>query len=130
MAPKQDAPVKKILLGRPSNNVKMGIVGLPNVSGGRFWALKTCEFPTPGSHGSDPPPVPSRSPSSPVLQVGKSTFFNMLCNMHVAAENYPFCSECAREPPPSRRGAARGARLTAPSIFPSSPQQSTRTCPR
>lgn len=46
--------MKKVLLGRPSNNVKMGIVGLPNV--------------------------------------GKSTFFNLLCNMHVAAENYPFCT--------------------------------------
>lgn len=55
MPPKKDeGPVKKVLLGRPSNNVKMGIVGLPNV--------------------------------------GKSTFFNLLCNMHVAAENYPFCT--------------------------------------
>jgi len=24
--------------------------------------------------------------------VGKSTFFNLLCNMHVPAENYPFCT--------------------------------------
>lgn len=55
MPPKKDeGPPKKVLLGRPSNNVKMGIVGLPNV--------------------------------------GKSTFFNLLCNMHVAAENYPFCT--------------------------------------
>lgn len=43
-----------LLQGRPSNNVKMGIVGLPNV--------------------------------------GKSTFFNTLCSMNVAAENYPFCT--------------------------------------
>jgi obg-like ATPase 1 len=50
---KEEAP-KKVLLGRPSNNVKMGIVGLPNV--------------------------------------GKSTFFNLLCSMNVAAENYPFCT--------------------------------------
>ena len=42
------------LLGRPSNNVKIGIVGLPNV--------------------------------------GKSSFFNLLCKMEVAAENYPFCT--------------------------------------
>jgi GTP-binding protein EngB required for normal cell division len=42
----------------PSNNVKMGIVGLPNV--------------------------------------GKSTFFNTLCNMSVAAENYPFCTVSRR----------------------------------
>ena len=40
--------------GRPTNSVKMGIVGLPNV--------------------------------------GKSTFFNILCKMNVAAENYPFCT--------------------------------------
>ena len=56
MPPKKEEPVKKILLGRPSNNVKMGIVGLPNV--------------------------------------GKSTFFNLLCKMSVAAENYPFCTVC------------------------------------
>ena len=24
--------------------------------------------------------------------VGKSTFFNLLCDMHVPAENYPFCT--------------------------------------
>jgi GTPase SAR1 family protein len=51
---KDDTPVKKVVLGRPGNNVKMGIVGLPNV--------------------------------------GKSTFFNLLCKMNVAAENYPFCT--------------------------------------
>lgn len=63
MPPKKDeGPVKKILLGRPSNNVKMGIVGLPNV--------------------------------------GKSTFFNLLCNMHVAAENYPFCTVRGKRVPP------------------------------
>jgi obg-like ATPase 1 len=25
-------------------------------------------------------------------QVGKSTFFNLLCKMSVPAENYPFCT--------------------------------------
>ena len=54
MPPKKEEPVKKVLLGRPGNHVKMGIVGLPNV--------------------------------------GKSTFFNLLCSMNVAAENYPFCT--------------------------------------
>eukprot|EP00697_Spironema_sp_BW2_P015785 gnl/Spiro4/6763_TR3495_c0_g1_i1.p1 gnl/Spiro4/6763_TR3495_c0_g1~~gnl/Spiro4/6763_TR3495_c0_g1_i1.p1 ORF type:complete len:446 (+),score=128.82 gnl/Spiro4/6763_TR3495_c0_g1_i1:42-1340(+) len=43
-----------LLLGRPGNNVKVGIVGLPNV--------------------------------------GKSTFFNLLCSMNIPAENYPFCT--------------------------------------
>jgi obg-like ATPase 1 len=31
MPPKKEEPVKKPLLGRPGNNLKMGIVGLPNV---------------------------------------------------------------------------------------------------
>lgn len=46
---KKDEPVKRVLLGRPGNHVKMGIVGLPNV--------------------------------------GKSSMFNLLCSMHVPAEN-------------------------------------------
>lgn len=51
---KDEAPKEKIMLGRFSNNLKMGIVGLPNV--------------------------------------GKSTFFNTLTKLSVAAENYPFCT--------------------------------------
>src|SRR5438105_1644419 len=31
MPPKKEEPAKKPLLGRPGNNLKMGIVGLPNV---------------------------------------------------------------------------------------------------
>jgi len=31
MPPKKEEPPKKILLGRPGNTLKMGIVGLPNV---------------------------------------------------------------------------------------------------
>lgn len=50
---KQEAE-KKILLGRASNTLKMGLVGLPNV--------------------------------------GKSTTFNVLSNLSVPAENYPFCT--------------------------------------
>jgi len=58
----------RVLLGRPSNSVKMGIVGLPNV--------------------------------------GKSTFFNLLCKMNVPAENRPFCTidpNTARVPVPDPR---------------------------
>ena len=51
---KKEAPVKKVLLSRASNTLKMGLVGLPNV--------------------------------------GKSTTFNVLSNLNVPAENYPFCT--------------------------------------
>lgn len=44
----------KIILGRASNTLKMGLVGLPNV--------------------------------------GKSSTFNVLSNLQVPAENYPFCT--------------------------------------
>jgi len=60
--------VKMTYLGRPSNNVKIGIVGLPNV--------------------------------------GKSSFFNLLCKMDVPAENFPFCTiepTVSRVPVPDRR---------------------------
>ena len=51
---KKDAPEQKIILGRASNTLRMGLVGLPNV--------------------------------------GKSTTFNILSNLSVPAENYPFCT--------------------------------------
>ena len=55
MPPKKKvAAPEKIILGRASNTLKMGLVGLPNV--------------------------------------GKSTTFNMLSNLSVPAENYPFCT--------------------------------------
>lgn len=41
MPPKKEAPVEKILLGRPSNNLKMGIVGLPNVGKSTFFNVLT-----------------------------------------------------------------------------------------
>lgn len=37
MAPKNTEPASKPLLGRPSNNLKMGIVGLPNVGKSTFF---------------------------------------------------------------------------------------------
>lgn len=51
---KKEEPVKKVILGRASNTLKMGLVGMPNV--------------------------------------GKSTTFNVLSKLQVAAENYPFCT--------------------------------------
>jgi obg-like ATPase 1 len=55
MPPKKKVePERKVLLGRPRNTLKMGLVGLPNV--------------------------------------GKSTTFNVLSNLNVPAENYPFCT--------------------------------------
>ena len=51
---KKEEEVKKVILGRASNTLRMGLVGLPNV--------------------------------------GKSTIFNILSNLSVPAENFPFCT--------------------------------------
>jgi obg-like ATPase 1 len=51
---KKEEEVKKVILGRASNTLRMGLVGLPNV--------------------------------------GKSTTFNILSNLNVPAENFPFCT--------------------------------------
>lgn len=55
MPPKKKVQAEaKVILGRASNTLKMGLVGLPNV--------------------------------------GKSSTFNVLSNLSVPAENYPFCT--------------------------------------
>jgi len=55
MPPKKKVQAEpKVILGRASNTLRMGLVGLPNV--------------------------------------GKSTTFNVLSNLSVPAENYPFCT--------------------------------------
>lgn len=41
MPPKKVAAVEKPLLGRPSNNLKMGIVGMPNVGKSSFFNALT-----------------------------------------------------------------------------------------
>jgi obg-like ATPase 1 len=51
---KKEEEVKKVILGRASNTLRMGLVGLPNV--------------------------------------GKSSTFNILSNLSVPAENFPFCT--------------------------------------
>ena len=51
---KKDVKPPRVILGKSSNSLKMGIVGFPNV--------------------------------------GKSSTFNLLSDLHVKAENYPFCT--------------------------------------
>jgi hypothetical protein len=57
--------------------------------------------------------APSFPPSSPLTRLvqGKSTFFNLLCNMSVPAENYPFCTvrrlTRAGQPAPAGEAAPR-----------------------
>jgi len=51
---KAAAAAERLVFGRPSNSLRIGIVGIPNV--------------------------------------GKSTLFNILTKLNVAAENYPFCT--------------------------------------
>ncbi|KAI9360430.1 P-loop containing nucleoside triphosphate hydrolase protein [Zopfochytrium polystomum] len=47
MPPKKPAVVEKVLLGRPGNNLKMGIVGLPNVGKSSFFnALTNSSVPS------------------------------------------------------------------------------------
>jgi obg-like ATPase 1 len=65
---KKEVDSRPVFLGRPKNNVSIGIVGLPNV--------------------------------------GKSSFFNVLSKLNVAAENYPFCTidpNFSRVPVPDKR---------------------------
>lgn len=51
---KKEEKPEKVILGRASNTLRMGLVGLPNV--------------------------------------GKSSTFNILSNLSVPAENFPFCT--------------------------------------
>jgi len=67
---------KMMLLGRPGNNVKMGIVGLPNVGksslfnclAGLVRTFRQCGFCSSGSQGV------------------------VYLSQHVPAENFPFCT--------------------------------------
>jgi len=53
--------------------------------------------------------------------VGKSTFFNLLCDMHVPAENYPFCTidpHVSKVPVPDERFDALVASYKPKSVVP------------
>jgi len=68
MSKKEEEKKERVFLGRPGNNVSIGIVGMPNI--------------------------------------GKSSLFNELSNLHVPAENYPFCTidpNVAKVPVPDAR---------------------------
>jgi obg-like ATPase 1 len=80
---------EKVILGRPSNNLRMGVVGLPNIGLVIFLSFFSL-YPT----AINTPPH------------SKSSLFNALTNSSVPAENYPFCtidpSEARVEVPDAR----------------------------
>lgn len=74
MPPKKEAaPEPKPLIGRVGTNLKVGIVGLPNV--GEFSYDLFMEYDFMFS-----------------FHLGKSTFFNILTKSAAPAENFPFCT--------------------------------------
>lgn len=76
MPPKKDSkePEKVLLMGRMGTNLKVGIVGVPNVG-----------FVSNCSDSSQLKLILN-------LTFRKSTFFNVLTKSEAAAENFPFCT--------------------------------------
>ena len=66
---------EKAILGRPSNNLKMGVVGMPNI--GYFFLLTKPS---------------TRMYLKKKFFHSKSSLFNALTSSSVPAENYPFCT--------------------------------------
>ncbi|PRD35997.1 UNVERIFIED_CONTAM: ola1 [Trichonephila clavipes] len=99
---KDDEPERPALLGRLGTNLKVGLVGLPNV-GNLFVPLKRftssevekiVDLLEPKSSDSNAEignETPIKTYLSLMQQI-KSTLFNILTNSQVAAENFPFCT--------------------------------------
>jgi obg-like ATPase 1 len=91
MPPKKEEPVKKVILGRPGNNVSDTEATRTKAATRGFlsekWQKEALLLTLP-SHLT--PQVKMGVVGLP--NVGKSTFFNLLCGMNVAAENFPFCT--------------------------------------
>ncbi|KDO21130.1 GTP-binding protein YchF [Saprolegnia parasitica CBS 223.65] len=83
MPPKKKEEVPKVYLGRPTNNVKIGIVGLPNVGKSTFFnTLSKLNIPAENF------PFCTIEPNQAIIPVPDQRF-NWLCNKYKPASEVP-----------------------------------------
>lgn len=83
MPPKKAASEQKLLLGRPSNNLKMGVVGLPNVGKSTFFNAITNS-----SASAENYPFCTIDPEESRVAV-PDTRFDWLCDFYKPASKVP-----------------------------------------
>lgn len=84
MPPKKNVKEEKILLGRPGNNLKSGIVGLANVGKSTFFqAITRCPLGNPANY-----PFATIEPEEARVTVPSSRF-DKLCDMYKPASKVP-----------------------------------------
>lgn len=84
MPPKKNVKEEKILLGRPGNNLKSGIVGLANVGKSTFFqAITRCPLGNPANY-----PFATIEPEEARVIVPSSRF-DKLCDMYKPASKVP-----------------------------------------
>lgn len=84
MPPKKNVKEEKILLGRPGNNLKSGIVGLANVGKSTFFqAITRCPLGNPANY-----PFATIEPEEARVTV-PSARFDKLCEMYKPASKVP-----------------------------------------